>query len=177
MVSYNPNDDRLPAFISSSSKINRGYRRIALPCLVRNFSFWPSWCRVTCVTACHSPFFIWNKTIGRLLYYNAPDIFVQNLITVWLLCAKKIVHLWKKIEVDTSRRVDQAKRKKKSMHLGEIKFRFKYLNGWKLWTLPPVEFASDFKNFIYIIRENAVQLTCKERTSMNIASLCPHDYV
>lgn len=113
MVSYNPNDDRLPAFISSSSKINRGYWRIALPCLVRNFSFWPSWCRVTCVTACHSPFFIWNKTIGRLLYYNAPDIFVQNLITVWLLCANKIVHLWKKIEVDTSRRVDQAKRKKK----------------------------------------------------------------
>lgn len=171
MVSYNPNDDRLPGFISSSSKINRGYWRIALPCLVRSFSFWPSWCRNTCVTACHSPFFIWNKTIRRLLYYNAHDIFVQHLITVWLLCAKKkIVLLWKKIEVDTSRRVDQAKRRKKTMHLGEIKFRFKCLNRWKLWTKPPVEFASDFKNFIYIyiIRENAVQLTYKERTSMNI---------
>lgn len=156
MVSYNPNDDRLPAFISSSSKINRGYWRIALPCLVRNFSFWPSWCRNTCVTACHSPFFIWNKTIRRLLYYNAPDIFVQHLITVWLLCAKKKNSTF--VEENRSRYTKQRE-EKKTMHLGEIKFRFKCLNGWKLWTKPPVEFASDFKNFIYIYHTRKCRAT------------------
>lgn len=171
MVSYNPNDDRLPAFISSSSKINRGYWRIALPCLVRNFSFWPSWCRNTCVTACHSPFFIWNKTIRRLLYYNAPDIFVQHLITVWLLCAKKkIVLLLKKIEVDTSRRVDQAKRRKKKLCTWvKLNSDSNASTDESCEQNLPWNLLQTLKIlYIYIIRENAVQLTYKERTSMNI---------
>lgn len=80
--------------------------------------------------------------------------------------------MWKKIEVDTSRRVDQAKRRKKKLCT------WVKLNSdsnastdesceqnlpWNLLQTLKILYI-----YIYIIRENAVQLTYKERTSMNI---------